>query len=46
MMSDTKGNHLHFTKECSIQRRYQKIIEESPSVGIDQKTRSDLRKRS
>ena len=43
MMSDTKGNHLHFyERECSIQRRYQKIIEESPSVGIDQKTREEI----
>jgi len=32
MMSDSHGNHLHFfERECSIQRRHQKIIEESPS---------------
>jgi 3-methylcrotonyl-CoA carboxylase alpha subunit len=32
LMSDTHGNHLHFfERECSIQRRYQKIIEETPA---------------
>ncbi len=32
VFGDTHGNHVHlFERECSIQRRYQKIIEESPS---------------
>lgn len=32
LMSDTHGNHLHFfERECSIQRRYQKIVEETPA---------------
>lgn len=35
VMSDQHGNHLHlFERECSIQRRYQKIIEESPSPAV------------
>ena len=32
VFGDSHGNHVHlFERECSIQRRYQKIIEESPS---------------
>ncbi len=32
VFGDTRGAHVHlFERECSIQRRYQKIIEESPS---------------
>ena len=34
IFGDTHGNVVHlFERECSIQRRHQKIIEESPSVG-------------
>lgn len=41
VMSDSHGNHLHlFERECSIQRRYQKIVEESPSTAVS----SELRK--
>lgn len=29
-------------RECSLQRRYQKVIEESPSTGISDKTRQNL----
>jgi 3-methylcrotonyl-CoA carboxylase alpha subunit len=40
VMSDTHGNHLHFfERECSIQRRYQKIVEETPSVALDEELR-------
>jgi acetyl/propionyl-CoA carboxylase alpha subunit len=31
-----------FERECSIQRRYQKIIEESPSPAVDDAFRADL----
>lgn len=35
IMGDQHGNIIHcFERECSIQRRYQKIIEESPSVAL------------
>lgn len=40
LMSDTHGNHLHFfERECSIQRRYQKIVEETPAPNLSQKLR-------
>jgi len=40
ILGDTYGDVIHlFERECSIQRRYQKIVEESPSPGVD----SDLR---
>ncbi len=43
VFGDSHGNLVSlFERECSIQRRYQKIIEESPSPGIDQKTRSEM----
>jgi 3-methylcrotonyl-CoA carboxylase alpha subunit len=42
LVSDSHGNHLHFfERECSIQRRYQKVVEETPSPALD----DDLRKR-
>ncbi len=40
IMADTKGNIVHLgERECSIQRRHQKIIEEAPSVAITEKLR-------
>lgn len=40
LMSDSHGNHLHFfERECSIQRRYQKIIEETPAPNLSQELR-------
>jgi len=42
ILADNSGNAVHlYERECSIQRRHQKIIEESPSVILD----SDLRRR-
>ncbi|MBI3838344.1 MAG: biotin/lipoyl-binding protein [Planctomycetia bacterium] len=36
IFGDTHGNVVHlFERECSIQRRHQKIIEESPSMALD-----------
>ena len=43
VMSDTHGNHLHFyERECSIQRRYQKIVEETPSVAFGDELRHQI----
>jgi len=40
VLSDMEGNTVHlFDRECSVQRRNQKVIEESPSPFISQNTR-------
>jgi len=40
---DSNGNCTHlFERECSIQRRHQKLIEYSPSSVVDKKTRSKI----
>lgn len=43
LMADHHGNVLHFfERECSVQRRFQKIIEEAPSPSVDKKLRAEL----
>jgi acetyl-CoA carboxylase biotin carboxylase subunit len=43
VIGDSKGNIVAFgERECSIQRKYQKIIEETPSPFIDEKFRRRL----
>lgn len=43
VMSDTQGGHFHlFERECSIQRRYQKIIEETPAPGMSADLRESI----
>ncbi len=43
VLGDGKGNAVAFPeRECSVQRRHQKVIEESPSPAVSPKTRLDL----
>jgi 3-methylcrotonyl-CoA carboxylase alpha subunit len=43
VLGDDHGNYIHlYERECSIQRRYQKIIEESPSVWLKPETRQKM----
>ncbi len=43
ILADLKGNVVHlFERECSIQRRHQKIVEESPSTALDPGKRKQM----
>ncbi|MCM4158169.1 acetyl-CoA carboxylase biotin carboxylase subunit [Gramella sp. AN32] len=43
VLSDKHGNYLHlFERECSIQRRHQKVVEEAPSVVLDDQLRKEM----
>src|SRR5256885_5903084 len=43
VLGDTQGHVVHlYERECSIQRRHQKVIEESPSTALDDATRIEM----
>ena len=43
IFGDQHGNVVHlFERECSIQRRYQKIVEEAPSSAVSESLRAEL----
>ena len=47
ILSDKFGNYLHLgERECSIQRSNQKLIEESPSIFVDDNLRDNLTSKS
>ena len=43
VLGDTHGNVVHlFERECSIQRRHQKVVEEAPSSVLTEKIREEM----
>src|SRR6516225_1584318 len=43
ILGDAHGNFVHlFERDCSIQRRHQKVIERAPAPYVDRQTRDTL----
>lgn len=43
LLSDSHGNSVHFgERECSLQRRHQKLVEEAPSIAVTPETRAKM----
>jgi len=47
IMADEHGNYVHlFERECSVQRRHQKVVEETPSPLMTPELRAEMGKRA
>ncbi len=43
ILGDAQGNTLHlYERDCSVQRRHQKVVETAPAIGLPEKVRAQL----
>jgi acetyl-CoA carboxylase biotin carboxylase subunit len=43
ILSDGQGNTIHlYDRDCSLQRRHQKVLEEAPAPGVDEQARQTV----